>query len=351
MESGSNESVVRVEIAWKTIIKVLLGILLAVVAVRLWPVCKLLIVAILLAVPLYRLVLWLCSKGWPRWSGLLAASLALVFAVVGFGALAGPLTLRQASSFSQDLPKLKDELVSHLPAGPLRNTAARLGSDAQLQKLSEKALSAVKATLGGLLDLVLVIALTIYLMVDGSRALQWVIAFFPVAQRPRVTKGLDKLGGRVFAYVVGQSIVSCLFAAYVGTVLSVLHVPLALLLALLAGLLDVIPVVGISVSLILGALMGLTVSPATAFLVVAFYGGYHVLENYFIIPKIYGKKLRLSMLAVVLSMIAGGMLAGVVGAIAALPLVAAYPALEALWLAPQLEPEVVKTHQEQLRAA
>ena len=68
-------------------------------------------------------------------------------------------------------------------------------------------------------------------------------------------------------------------------------------------------------------------------------------------PKVYGKKLRLSTLAVLVSMMADGMVAGVVGAIAMLPLVAAYPALESLWLAPQLEPKVVRDHQEQLRAA
>ena len=50
-------------------------------------------------------------------------------------------------------------------------------------------------------------------------------------------------------------------------------------------------------------------------------------------------------------MLAGGMVAGVIGAIAILPIVAAYPALESLWLAPELEPRVVKDHREQLRAA
>jgi predicted PurR-regulated permease PerM len=53
---------------------------------------------------------------------------------------------------------------------------------------------------------------------------------------------------------------------------------------------------------------------------------------------------------VLLAMLTGGMLAGIIGAIAALPLVAAYPSLERLWLAPKLEPEVLKGH-EDLRAA
>jgi predicted PurR-regulated permease PerM len=75
LENGPKPTPVRIEIGWKTIIKVLSGVLLTFVAIKLWPFCKLLIVSILLAVPLYRLALWICHKGWPRWAGLLVASL------------------------------------------------------------------------------------------------------------------------------------------------------------------------------------------------------------------------------------------------------------------------------------
>ena len=354
MESGSKSPAVRIEIAWKTIPKVLSGILLAFVAIRLWPLCKLLIVSMLLAVPLYRLAVWAWHKGWPRWAGLLLASLTLVFAVLGVAALVGPMVISQASNLDTSLPKLKQQLASQVPAGPLRNVVERttsFGSDADLQRISQQALTAAKTTMGLALDLVLVIALAIYLMIDGPRALEWMIAYFPQEQRPRVSKGLDKIGDRVVAFIVGQSILSGLFAAYVLIVLSILHVPMTLLLAVIAGLLDVVPVLGISISLVLGGLMGMTVSPTTALVAMALYGAYHVLENYFILPKVYGKKLRLSTLAVLLSMIAGGMVAGVIGAIGILPLVAAYPALESLWLAREIEPEVVRDHQEQLRAA
>lgn len=354
MDNGSKPRPVRLEIAWKTIIKVLAGILLAYVAIKLWPLCKLLIVAILVAVPLYRVASWAWRKGWPRWAGLSLASLTLVAAVLGLAALVGPMAISQAANLGKSLPKLKNQLVNQLPPGPLKRAverAASFGSNEDIQRISQQALSAAKATMGVAVDSVLVIALAIYLMIDGPRALQWMMAYFPPAQRPRVSKGLEKIGDRVVAFIIGQSILSGLFAAYVLTVLSILHVPMAMLLAVIAGVLDVVPVVGISISLLLGGVMGMTVSATTALLVLALYGAYHLLENYFILPKVYGKKLRLSTLAVLLSMIAGGMVAGVIGAIGILPLVAAYPALESLWLAPELEPKVVKDHQEQLRAA
>jgi len=80
------------------------------------------------------------------------------------------------------------------------------------------------------------------------------------------------------------------------------------------------------------ALMALTVSPTKALIVVAGYTAYHLLEFYVIVPKVYGSKLKLSTLAVLVSFIAAATLSGIVAAVAILPLVAAYPALERLWL-------------------
>src|ERR1051325_3753816 len=254
------EPKVKLDIAWRTIIKVLLALLLAFVAIRLWPLLQLVIVSVLLAVPLYRLVLWACKKGWPRWTGLLLASLTLVCALLGLAALAGPVAFSQASHLDKNLPKLKEQLVSHLPAGPVRNTVEQVAgywSSAALQRSAEKGLAAAKATASAFLALVLVVALTIYMLADGPRALKWLITFFPRGQRARVTKGLEKIGERGGAYIVGQSIVSGLFAAFALVVLSVLHVPMAPLLAVLAGFLDVVPVLGISTVLVLAGAMAL----------------------------------------------------------------------------------------------
>jgi predicted PurR-regulated permease PerM len=354
MDKESQPSLVRVQIAWSAVLKVLAGVVLAVVAVKLWPLCRLLIVASLLAVPLYRLVLWLCRKGWPRWAGLLAASLALIFAVLGLAALAGPVAVNQVGSLGKTIPKLEQQLLGHFPAGPVRDTmqrAAEATTSRGFLRFSQGAVDVAKAMAGALLEVVLVIALTIYLIVDGPRAVHWLVAYFPRSHHSRVSQGLEKIGDRMVAFIVGQAILSGLFAAYVLVVLSILRVPMALLLAAIAGFLDVVPVLGISITLVLGATLAASVSPAIALLVVGLYGAYHVFENYFLLPKVYGKHLRLSTLAVIVAMIAGGMVAGVIGAVAVLPLVAAYPALEILWLSPQLEPEVVKDHQKQIRTA
>jgi len=210
----------------------------------------------------------------------------------------------------------------------------------------ERALVVVGTTVTGLVHFALVIVLAVYLMADGPRALKWLIVFFPVTERGKISQALGQVSELIFAYVGGQSLISALAATYLIVVLEVLGVPMALLLGLVAGICDIVPIVGFCVAVSLAMVMGLSVSPTTAVLVFVCYGAYHLFENLYILPRVYGKKLKLSKLAVPLAVAAGALVAGVVGAIAVLPLVAAYPVVERLWLAPKLAPDTVKSHEE-----
>lgn len=84
------------------------------------------------------------------------------------------------------------------------------------------------------------------------------------------------------------------------------------------------------------SLLALSVSPQTAF---------YVLESYFIVPKVYGKNLRVSTLTVLLGLLAGTLLAGVPGALAALLVIASYAAIERIWLKPFLRDGVSEKHE------
>lgn len=87
-----------------------------------------------------------------------------------------------------------------------------------------------------------------------------------------------------------------------------------------------------SVSTVPAVLLAMTVSPVAAGAILVLYVLYHVLENYVLIPRIYGRRLRLSGLAVLVTLIIGGSLYGILGAVLVLPIVAAYPIVERIWL-------------------
>jgi predicted PurR-regulated permease PerM len=148
----------------------------------------------------------------------------------------------------------------------------------------------------------------------------------------------------VTGYVQGQVLTSALFGLFAFAVLSLLHVPAAMPLALLAAVCDVVPVIGIILATVPPVAIALSVSPGTALIVLALYALYHVLENYVIIPRVYGNRLRLSSLVVLVALIVGGELFGIAGALLALPLVAAYPIIERIWLGSYLSDEVLTDH-------
>ena len=153
-----------------------------------------------------------------------------------------------------------------------------------------------------------------------------------------------------FGYVAGNAATSLFAAIFVFVALSILRVPSALFLALLAGIADFIPAVGIVLAGLPAILMATTVSSGTAIAVAALYLAYHGIESYLIAPRVYGGKLCLSHLAVILAFAVGGEVGGVIGAILAMPVAALYPTIERIWLKEYLDRDGVMQHERLYRA-
>ncbi|HET7453404.1 MAG TPA: AI-2E family transporter, partial [Thermoanaerobaculia bacterium] len=191
---------------------------------------------------------------------------------------------------------------------------------------------------------ILVLVLTLYLVMDGRRFYAWLLAYVPRRHRRRMAVTVDEVSEVIIAYVQGQIFTSVVYGLYAFATLTLFRVPAAIPLALLAALCDVIPVVGVVASTVPAILLALTVSPIAAAMVLALYILYHVIENYVLIPWVYGRRLRLSGLAVLIALVVGGTLQGILGAVLILPLVAAYPIVERIWLHAYLSDEVLTDH-------
>ncbi len=340
---------IQLEISWKSIFRVILAGLLVYATILLSPILKVLVVAVLIAVALNPIVRLVERRGWPTWIAQALAAAALILAVVGCFVIIGPMLFHQIASLGDSLPKLKDQIMGHLPpSGRVREALENSmtpGTVADSRQILERLLLVVGTTVGGVVYFVVVVALAFYLLADGSRALKWVIAFFPAGEREKIFQALTEISRLISSYVTGQCLISALATAYLFVMLTFLGVPMALLLGIVAGICDVLPIIGFFIAVFLAMIMGFAVSPLTAAAIFVLYGAYHLFENFVIIPRVYGKKLRLSKLAVPLAVAAGGLVWGVVGAIAVLPLVAAYPVIERLWLASKLEPDTLKQHE------
>jgi predicted PurR-regulated permease PerM len=186
--------------------------------------------------------------------------------------------------------------------------------------------------------------LTLYLLADGRSTYEWVIAYIPRAHHAKVHETVAGVTEAVFAYVVGNLLTSLFATVFVLVSLTLLKVPAALMLAVLAGVCDFVPILGFFVALTVAMLVALTVSLGTAVAVSGLYVLCSVIENYGIAPKVYGRHLKLSRVAVLLGLGVGAALGGIIGALLALPVVAAYPIVERIWLRESLGTSVLAEH-------
>jgi predicted PurR-regulated permease PerM len=339
---------VKFTISWTAIAKLLLAILLAYLFVRLWPLLELLLIALLIAIAFNPLVHWTRKHCWPHWAAVLMCAAILIGFVALLVTILIPTFTGQGGSLIQSLPSVRDQWEAKLPrSGPVRDIANQfLGSPAfgNPEQLLKQFFAILTVALSGVIQFLLVLIVAIYFIADGPRVYSWLIAFLPGADRRKMDGAAREITSVVGHYIVGQLITSVLCGLYAFIILALFRVPNAGFLALIAAIFDVLPLIGFFLFTIPAMAMALTLSPGTAFLVGAFYGAYHLIENYFIVPKVYGDRLRLSTLTVLISCLAAGMIAGIIGIIIVLPIVASYPVLERYWLRPHLELDTVEKH-------
>jgi predicted PurR-regulated permease PerM len=338
---------VELTLPWSTIFKAMLALVVGFAIWRLYPLLISLLFALLIALTLWPLFNRLLKWHLPRWAATTVCSL-LLFSLVGlFAGLLIPAVSTQGSELVQKLPVFKRELMQRLPSDSAREQANHLFGATSFEDpkpLAKAVLAWGSTALSGLSYFVVVLVIAVYFLVDGERTYRWLVAFLPPRHREKVAQAAPEIVSLVGHYMVGQVITSVLFGVFTFVVLTLFKVPNAVLLALLASLLDVLPLIGIIISTVFAMAMALTVSGSVALYVGLAYFAYHLFETYVLVPKIYGDRLRLSSLTVLIACLGAALVMGVVGAILILPIVACYPIVERLWLHPHLEPDTVRKH-------
>jgi predicted PurR-regulated permease PerM len=334
-----------VEIPWRTFLKLIAAVALVWIWLQIYQLVLLLVVAVLLAVALDPVVSWVQRRGLPRWGAATFVGVTILVLIGGFLVLTWSSLSEQASYLGHRLPQFERHFTERLPA-MVRNAIGMKGNAAdELQTVvMPYALQFVRSLTAAVIVFALAFILTVYLLIEGRRTYAWLVAFVPKAKRGKVEQTAVESQEVIFGYVAGNVATSVFATIFVLVALSILKVPAALLLAVVAGICDFIPVLGFILSSAPAVLLALTVSGGTALAVAICYVTYHFLENYIIAPRVYGDRLKLSNIAVVLAFAVGAELGGVVGALIALPLAAAYPAVERIWLRHELGDDLVREH-------
>ena len=181
----------------------------------------------------------------------------------------------------------------------------------------------VLGLLSGLLDVLMILLLALYITTDGPRIGRYLRTFLPPDRHEQAARITSRIFVRLGGWVSGQ-ILLCVTIGLVSWVgLTIIGVPYAVVLALIAGILEAVPNVGPIIAAVPAVLVALLYSPWQGLAVLILYILIQQLENYILVPRIMSRAVELHPLAVLLALMVGSELMGVLGAVLAVPVTAA----------------------------
>jgi predicted PurR-regulated permease PerM len=306
-------------------LKIAATLFAAVLLVKIWPVVVLAIFTLMLVATLNPLV--------RRLQRHLTRGKAISIVVFGIIVTCGALLILMISPLVSQAHSLIISLPHYL--SQIENASRRMGVKVNLhgsvldisQHASNlgEAFDVLVTVFSGITAVLTVAVLTTYLLIDGQFVASSALGMLPRHQRLPIRQMFAEIGTQVGDYMRGQLITSVQAGVFSYVLLLVLGVPDPLPLAVLMAVADVIPMIGPLIGTVPAVLMALTLGPSRAAVVLVGYIVYHQIESHVIVPRVYGKAMKLSPSIIVFSILIGAMLMGIVGAMLALPAAAAAP--------------------------
>jgi predicted PurR-regulated permease PerM len=249
--------------------------------------------------------------------------LAITALLVAFCSLAFPPIIRDLQGFSSEMPNRIPALLAKLQNVPF---ADQIDTDDIIAKLQDYAtkgaayvLVSAKNWAGALLEIIAGFVLTLYFILEGDRAYRWFLSFLPIQPRQRLGDTLHRASLRIEKWLVGQASLMVILGVASTIVYSSLKIRYAYALGVLAGLLNVVPVLGAAISIAIALLVGAIDSWGRVLGVAIFYLIYQPFENYFLAPHIMKSRVDLPALGILVALLIGTALEGIVGAMVAIP--------------------------------
>jgi predicted PurR-regulated permease PerM len=290
------------------------------------------LVSLFLALGLEPLVSGLMSRGLRRGWAVLVVMAGLLAVVAFVGWMIVPTFVDQVVSLVDKAPGY----VTDLQRNPLvERLDSRFGVVEQLQERAQASidadtltsvlggvLGAGKALVDGVVAVVTVLVLTLYLMAALPSVKAACYKLVPQKRRVRVVFLGEEISRRVGGYVLGQMSVATINGLLTWTMLLVLGLPFPAVLAVLAGLLALVPIVGTVVGGVVITLVALSAGWSTALVALGYYIAYHAFEAYVLSPRTMHRAVDVPAVVTIVAVLAGGALLGVVGALIAIPVAA-----------------------------
>lgn len=318
----------------RTILQVL-GIVLATLAILAfvylaWHIITWILVAIFLALALNPAVEQFERRGMRRGYASATVFLLALAAIVGIGFLVLPPLIRQVTDFIEAVPDLVDDVVAG--RGPLgflqrdyhivdriRSAIDEHGVGGVLG-VTAPAIAVAQSVFSVIIGSVVIAFLTYFMLLDGPGMVERFYNFLPESARPRWQRVGQEIYRTVGGYVTGNIFISIIAGLAALVALFALGSSYSVALAVVVAILDLIPLAGATMAaVIVSTVVFVELGWVKGVIIVVFFLLYQQLENHVLQPIIYGRTVQLSPLIVLVAVLIGAELAGILGALAAIP--------------------------------
>src|SRR5579884_3625727 len=260
-------------------------------------------------------------NGWRAGRGFAIVFLILMLVLVGtcFVVFALPPVYRDGRNFSTDWPRHMAEITDGIRRLPFANKI----DPATLQNYASEIASGAGGLFinlaGGIFGLFTAVILTAYFIIDGDRTFHWTVSLFPLHQQDRLASTLLRAKARMRNWLIGQSMLMFSLGITSLIVYWALGLKYFYLLAMFAGIANILPIAGPISAVVLASAVAILDSPQKFVEVIIFFAIYFQIESVFLTPRIMRHTLNLSPLTVIIALSIGGSLAGVIGALVSVP--------------------------------
>ena len=311
----------KVEISHKTIIFTLFVVILLWFLIQIREIIVLIFLSLILLSGLLKPVQWLSARRVPRVLSVIIVYIILILLISFIASIIVPALISQTADFISKLPQIiatiNNFLIFHNI--PVERVSAVLTQ--QFQQISGDVVSISRRIVSSIILTITLFVLTFYLLLQWGNFLKLIASPFSGKYEKKIISIISKVEIGLGKWVRGQLTLSLTvgFLTYIGLVF--LGVPFALPLALIAGLLEIVPIIGPIISAIPSILVGFTVAPFLGFAAAALFIIIQELENHLIVPLIMSRVVGLQTPIVIIALLTGAKLAGIGGAFLAVPII------------------------------
>ena len=272
-----------------------------------------------------RRVMPIGKRRLPRGAAILVIYATVLGLLAALAAAVVPPLVDQGRQLWTDLPARLDLLQQKLvewgvmPAGTSFAELLKQAPVAGSTDAVTTVLVAIWGIVGGVFGVVTILLLTFYLLVDSAHLFNLFVRLFPGSQRQRVSSVAEQVSVKISAWLGGQILLGFIIGTTSAIGLALIGVPYFFVLAVIAGIGEMIPMVGPLLAAIPAIAVAFTVSPGMGLAVALFCWAVQIIENNFLVPKVMSQQVGLSAITVIVALIIGSSLLGLAGALLAVP--------------------------------